>query len=661
MAKINKILNSVSNIGNVASGVINKVGGLFTSDDYTPSSIRDKYTNGFFGDTTHFTPNVFARFFDEPTYLTFRIKFNFGSNVRNQPDSALNFYSLDYLPEPLLSMPESAEKIGIDYSAYYYLKNTLGEAKRAAMLLQLINEIKDIQDNYPYYFTEISGLTNLSNVDTTNGVRLKDDAIIKIKCYDGLDLKITQWMQMYRKIAWDDVYQRWILPDMMRFFNVQIYVSEMRLFHSVSKSLLSPKYGKLYNFTGGKENSLNATSQDQLGTGTFFSSVGGVLNAASAVSSRMLGDNSTVTNVLNTVNQIGDTVSGVVGSLTDSVVRLCNNAINNFMPTICYDCHMCQFLIDNTLGAIDTLKSSKPEVHSAEIKIQVGQVLETQSYPLNVSLEPSNDKSYTPKADSSYFASFYINDEMLMREATYKKETLDSSKYKDTGITRTSNRMNDKLDYTDESADSYQIFNSNTALSANSLITAICNKLQKSDVLSTATNTSSEDMKTVTAQLSQGTAGPDSDDMITELFVSLDKPETKPQNEPDINNPLVVFDDILSTATDISNETRKQIADLFSQHTAEEISTATNVIEEIKNQIENNKQIEDLSQINEISDAFKENIMKSILTEITQADDAESNGALVKLAQIALNNSTEISPATSDENRSKLTGFSLLN
>ena len=37
-------------------------------------------------------------------------------------------------------------------------------------------------------------------------------------------------MEFYRKAAWDDVYQRWILPENMREFKMIIYVFERRIF-----------------------------------------------------------------------------------------------------------------------------------------------------------------------------------------------------------------------------------------------------------------------------------------------------------------------------------------------------------------------------------------------------------------------------------------------
>jgi hypothetical protein len=51
-----------------------------------------------------------------------------------------------------------------------------------------------------------------------------------VECWEGLDLKIRTLMEFYRKAAWDDVYQRWILPENMREFKMIIYVFERRTF-----------------------------------------------------------------------------------------------------------------------------------------------------------------------------------------------------------------------------------------------------------------------------------------------------------------------------------------------------------------------------------------------------------------------------------------------
>ena len=644
---ISNILNKVSSVGNIVNSTVNKLGGLFTSDDYTPSSIRDKYTNGFYGDTTHFRPSVFARLFDEPTYLTFRIVFNFGYNFRNDASSGMEYsFSYDYLPEPLLDTSEKG------YSTYNYLRDVLGETKRAALLKQFINELKDIQTNYPYYFTKLSGLNNLTKIDTKSGIRIKDDATIEIECYDAIDLKITQLMQLYRKIAWDDVYQRWILPDMMRLFNFKIYVSEIRLFHDMSESISSPKYGRVFDFKSGTTEMSNATSYDQISDSNILGSINNVLNSASALSERVFGSSSKVAKVLNTANQITDTASEIISGLNNSIVRLCNNAINDVMPTICFDCHMCQFMIDDTLSSIDSLKSNKPDMLSSKIRISVGQVLETQSYPLNIGLS-KNGHSYQITGESYLSASSYINDDVLQREATWNAEKMDVSIEKELRINNPMNRINEQLSYTDGSEDSYQIFNSNAATSANALLTSICNKFQKSETLSTATNTSSDEAKQQLKQVTQQTSS--NNKLITTYIDSSTKSK---KLIDDIDN--IPYS--LATNKDISKETFEQIKDLYKNYSLSEISTATSVISEIQNLITNSKQIDDLSQIDEVSNQLKSNAMTSILTEIVNTNkDENANQALVQLAQIMLDDSKNFSPATSEENRSKLTGFSLLN
>jgi hypothetical protein len=43
-------------------------------------------------------------------------------------------------------------------------------------------------------------------------------------------LKVKTLLQLYRKAAWDDAWQRWILPENMRQFKMIIYVFERRMF-----------------------------------------------------------------------------------------------------------------------------------------------------------------------------------------------------------------------------------------------------------------------------------------------------------------------------------------------------------------------------------------------------------------------------------------------
>ena len=419
-------LSSIGNIGDGIGGAIKKIRSL-AKNQKEPSTIRDLYTNGFLSQDSQFVPNFFARAFDEPTYLTFKVEFNFGDTDSFHRNLAYNNNGLDYelientrfntmydyLPEPLLEpyrtnktkviqletrYEEESEdnseytvNVGPDtstgetYSTEHYLDITLGEHGRAYLLHNFKLALKDLQENFPYYLKSISGIGNLFKVDPVTGLRLKD-ATITLDCYEALDLRITQLLNTYKKIVWDDVYQRWILPDMMRYFNMKIYISEIRLFHDFVPN--KPKNDKfIYDFSN--PNVRNSTTSPLIGDKDVWWEKGlNAINTATALSSTFLGTKSHLTKAINTVTSTIETGKGlyndIAGAVTD--LNMCNSAFNEVMPTICIDCHMCEFDISDTMSHIDNLKSSKPESPNPKITIKIGNAKDIQAYPLNTSL-----------------------------------------------------------------------------------------------------------------------------------------------------------------------------------------------------------------------------------------------------------------------------------
>jgi len=189
--------------------------------------------------------------FDEPTYFSFRLKF------ADEKDHVYNIASnralFDTMPHPLFdSNVETVSKttnlivsgVGlgtstsqpivlkepISYSAVQYLIDA-NEPTRAQMLVEFIQKFNDLQDNFPYYFQQIDGISDLLKINPEKGQRIANDKKITITCLEGLDLRISYLLNLYRKIVWDDVYQRWVLPDMMRYFTLKIYLAEFRTFH----------------------------------------------------------------------------------------------------------------------------------------------------------------------------------------------------------------------------------------------------------------------------------------------------------------------------------------------------------------------------------------------------------------------------------------------
>lgn len=407
------VISTIGNLSGSAGSIIKKIKSL-NSKEMSVGAIRDLNTNGFLAQNSQFKPNFFARAFDEPTYLSFRIEFMFNDPemaIRNTAynnqginDSAIRtaFYGqmYDYMPEPLLNdfftrdekgaMKPTDTSVGILYSTENYLDINLGDHGRAMLLHTFKRALKDIQENFPYYFTSLSGIDTITSINPGEGVRVKE-GVITLECMEGLDLKITQLLQLYRKIVWDDVYQRWILPDMMRYFGMRIYVSELRLFSDVKN-----ENGTVGTWDFSKEAYRNMTYNGQVDEsgGSFLELVKNdpnMLTQSTAVSQSFLGTKSIITKALNYTSGTVNTRLGVYESITGALNQLeyCNNAINEVMPTLCFECHMCEFDIKDTLSHISELKSSNKDTSSPKpkIKIKVGQVREKQSYPLNATLQ----------------------------------------------------------------------------------------------------------------------------------------------------------------------------------------------------------------------------------------------------------------------------------
>ena len=113
------------------------------------------------------------------------------------------------------------------YNAYNYLMNR-NEDRRAKYIMEFVEGLYTLQKDFPYIFQKINGINKLEAFDAKQGQRLKD-CVLKLTCLsDGLDLKMRTLLELYRKAAWDDIYQRWQLPDIHRYFKMIIYVFDHR-------------------------------------------------------------------------------------------------------------------------------------------------------------------------------------------------------------------------------------------------------------------------------------------------------------------------------------------------------------------------------------------------------------------------------------------------
>jgi hypothetical protein len=175
--------------------------------------------------------NTLSKRFDQPTYMTFRLEFGNGNDAwfNTAAGNGLNY---DRMPHPLFGAKGNEDVLLREsYSSINYLMDA-NEHTRAKMLEEFINKFKTLQTNYQYYFQELTGVEDLLKINPKKGMRIGSDKRLVIKMLEGIDLRVSHLMNLYKKIAWDDTYQRWVLPDMMRYFTLTIYVSEFRTFHT---------------------------------------------------------------------------------------------------------------------------------------------------------------------------------------------------------------------------------------------------------------------------------------------------------------------------------------------------------------------------------------------------------------------------------------------
>lgn len=166
--------------------------------------------------------------YEDPTYLGFYIRFWF------QPkEYAPDGIGTDYLPQGLLiadnepgSSGSVVDKMPLADSAQAYLRRR-NEHYRAKMIKEFREGLFDVSNNTPWMFQKVTGLADLWKIDPKNNWRTKDKKIT-IECLETISMKMSYLADLYRKAAWDSAYHRWILPDVQRFFSMEIIVTEMR-------------------------------------------------------------------------------------------------------------------------------------------------------------------------------------------------------------------------------------------------------------------------------------------------------------------------------------------------------------------------------------------------------------------------------------------------
>jgi len=152
---------------------------------------------------------------DDPTYLGFTLLFDITSPLFNG------------------AIQNSAGDTVEQQSAIGYLK-AVGEGARANYLKAFAQGIQEINTTRPYYWQSIAGIDEAWKSLTAMGpdpyVGSKEGEGIAIACLEAIDLKLTALFTLYKMAVYDSAYKRFVVPQNLRYFDVDVKVGEIRQF-----------------------------------------------------------------------------------------------------------------------------------------------------------------------------------------------------------------------------------------------------------------------------------------------------------------------------------------------------------------------------------------------------------------------------------------------
>lgn len=182
-----------------------------------------------------------------------------GGGIHQEPTLLTFFFAFHWEQSPLFSsvVDKPLERHGVSdnfsTTAKYYFKTTMGGSnneaiKTAGTNLALrhstfVNILKKINSDMPWFWDSVSGLETARLVNLEDQLQAADKPKIDIQCLDeNIELTATRLMSMYRSIVWDDKRKVRILPVNLTYFDMTIYVAEVRNFQTSAASALLGSY-----------------------------------------------------------------------------------------------------------------------------------------------------------------------------------------------------------------------------------------------------------------------------------------------------------------------------------------------------------------------------------------------------------------------------------
>ena len=170
----------------------------------------------------NFRKGTFLDAFDEPTYLTFALDFNFDDS----PKEGIGLIDEATLwSSPLFNHQKDNPKSS---DAINFLKNR-GYSAQANGLATFKEIFRYLTFSAPWYFQSIRGIDQLfkQSTDQEKGYKTKD-IVLNVETLEAIDLRMTEIAALYRNAIFDTKFRRNRVPDNLRWFSVDIYIAEFR-------------------------------------------------------------------------------------------------------------------------------------------------------------------------------------------------------------------------------------------------------------------------------------------------------------------------------------------------------------------------------------------------------------------------------------------------
>lgn len=181
-------------------------------------------------------------FYDTPSHKFFKILFYFWNS---DIDDDLNHSGGLLAPTWEFYLDNGSDKYMNYDSAWAYLKNN-DEDERAEKLEQFVTLLSTINSESPWYFNEITGLSEALNRSVLPEFKIEEERKkISIKCLpDAFDNRIETLLSLYRDITWSWSNKREVIPANLRKFDMGIYIWESPIYAINTDSVLDEKSDK---------------------------------------------------------------------------------------------------------------------------------------------------------------------------------------------------------------------------------------------------------------------------------------------------------------------------------------------------------------------------------------------------------------------------------